>query len=122
MNQFIHDYDESLEYNGGFISESDESQLIEHILAVSEHTDLPDFCTKSISYDDALELVQASDSFISDASEYLANSEHFATELLAHIDEPQQPSKLAYSLAYEHTEFATQLLDELLYYRSMGRV
>ena len=31
-------------------------------------------------------------------------------------------SKLAYMLAYEKPELATQLLDELLYYRNQGRI
>lgn len=32
------------------------------------------------------------------------------------------PEKLAYQLAYEEPEFATKLLDELLYYRNMKRI
>ena len=38
------------------------------------------------------------------------------------IDEYINPSKYAYHLAYSNPELATQLLDELLYYRNLGRI
>ena len=38
------------------------------------------------------------------------------------IDEHINPSKYAYHLAYSNPELATQLLDELLYYRNLGRI
>lgn len=38
------------------------------------------------------------------------------------IDECINPSKYAYHLAYSNPELATQLLDELLYYRNIGRI
>ena len=38
------------------------------------------------------------------------------------IDEHINPSKYAYHLAYSNPELATQLIDELLYYRNLGRI
>ena len=38
------------------------------------------------------------------------------------IDEYVNPSKYAYHLAYSNPELATQLLDELLYYRNLNRI
>ena len=38
------------------------------------------------------------------------------------IDEQIKPAKYAYHLAYSNHELATQLFDELLYYRNIGRI
>lgn len=38
------------------------------------------------------------------------------------IDEHIEPDKYAYHLAYSNPELATQLIDELLYYRNLGRI
>ena len=38
------------------------------------------------------------------------------------IDQHIEPDKYAYHLAYSNPELATQLLDELLYYRNLGRI
>lgn len=38
------------------------------------------------------------------------------------IDQHINPNKYAYHLAYSNPELATQLLDELLYYRNLGRI
>ena len=38
------------------------------------------------------------------------------------IDEHIETDKYAYHLAYSNPELATQLLDELLYYRNLGRI
>ena len=38
------------------------------------------------------------------------------------IDQHIEPNKYAYHLAYSNPELATQLLDELLYYRNLGRI
>ena len=38
------------------------------------------------------------------------------------IDEHIKPDKYAYHLAYSNPELATQLLDELLYYRNLNRI
>lgn len=73
MNQFIHDYNETLEFEGGFISEQDECALIEHILAESEHTDLDQFVMANISYEQALEIVQTDDQFTADAQDWIDN-------------------------------------------------
>ena len=38
------------------------------------------------------------------------------------IDQHIEPNKYAYHLAYSNPELATQLLDELLYYRNLNRI
>ena len=38
------------------------------------------------------------------------------------IDEHINPNKCAYHLAYSNPELATQLLDELIYYRNLNRI
>ena len=38
------------------------------------------------------------------------------------IDQHIEPDKYAYHLVYSNPELATQLLDELLYYRNLGRI
>ncbi len=38
------------------------------------------------------------------------------------IDQHIEPDKYAYHLAYSNPELATQLLDELLYYRNLNRI
>ena len=38
------------------------------------------------------------------------------------IDEHIKPDKYAYHLVYSNPELATKLLDELLYYRNIGRI
>lgn len=40
------------------------------------------------------------------------------TEVVSSLDAKQ----LANYLAFNHTEFGTELLDELLYYRTLGRI
>ena len=124
MNQFIYDYDESLEFEGGFISEADESELIEHILDNSEYTTIEQFALSNVSYEDALNLVQSTDSFSDDVAEWLTHqptgmSDQFAEHLL---EAPKAIESVAYSLAYTHSELGTKLLDELLHYRSIGRI
>ena len=50
--------------------------------------------------------------------EHLAiNDEHLDTVL-----ESTTPDKVAYYLAYGNMEFGTELLDELLKYRELGRI
>ena len=45
------------------------------------------------------------------------NDEHLSTVL-----ESTTPDKVAYYLAYSNMEFGTELLDELLKYRELGRI
>ena len=45
------------------------------------------------------------------------NDEHLNTVL-----ESTTPDKVAYYLAYSNMEFGTELLDELLKYRELGRI
>ena len=45
-----------------------------------------------------------------------------ADEHLAIVLESTTPNKVAYYLAYTNMEFGTELLDELLKYRELGRI
>jgi len=124
MNLFIQDYEQTLEFEGGFISEVDESDLIEHILDNSEYTTIEQFALSNVSYEDALNLVQSTDSFAYDVAEWLSHqpngmSEQFIERL---SESPKAIESVAYSLAYTHSELGTKLLDELLHYRSIGRI
>lgn len=124
MNQFINDYNDSLEC-AGFISKDEEQELIEYILEESQYTDMEEFTSTNITYDDALNLVQSSDSFNDDVYEWLSHqpssglADHFVSEL---TESPNAVESIAYSLAYEHTELGTKLLQELLYYQYQGRL
>jgi len=124
MNQFIYDYDESLEFEGGYISESDEQELIEHILEESQYTDLDQFALSNVSYDDALNLVQSTDSFNDDVYEWLSHQPNgISNQFVEHLSEsPKAVESVAYTLAYEYPELGTKLLQELLYYSNQGRL
>jgi len=124
MNQFIHDYEKSLEYGDGFISEVDESALIEHILDNSQYTTIEKFALSNVSYEDALNLVQSTDSFSYFVAEWLTHQPNGMSEqFIEHLSEsPKSIESVAYALAYTHSELGTKLLDELLHYHSIGRI
>ena len=123
MNQFIYDYDESLEYER-YISEDNEQELLEHILEQSNYTDLTKFTIENITYEDALNLVQSTDAYEGDVTEWLSNQpEGLSEQFINHLSTGTKPvERVAYSLAYENPLLATQLLDELLYYRFIKRI
>lgn len=116
MNPFIQAFDELIEQRG--INEDEESELIEYIFIESEYTNSEKFSRQNITQDDA-EAIALSDRYFIEQCIEQASTE----QLIAALN--QQPEKLAYHLVYNDTasaEFAVKLLDELLYYRSMGRI
>ena len=76
-----------------------------------------DFAKQHILQEDA-EVIALSDKYF--ISDYVENGnlsiELAATAITAH------PEHLAYRLAFSEPTLATQLLDELLYYRTQGRI
>ena len=111
MNQFIEQY----EVMCTSITKTEAMELVEHILDNSFHTNVEDFAKSNINYFDALEIAQSDDYFASAALEYLDNWDLLPIKL-------PPLSKLAYSLVYDNPTEATNLLEELLYYRSLGRI
>ncbi len=80
-------------------------------------TDKQSFARENILQEDAEAIALSNKYFISD---YVENGnlsmELVATAFAAH------PEHLAYHLAFTEPTLATQLLDELLYYRTQGRI
>ena len=116
MNPFIEHFEFNVDLDG--ITEEQEQELIEHILEESVYTDLSTFTLANISHAEAMELAQQSDTFWEEAVSYNYIPPSILLDELKH----QSPTDLAYTIAYEHTELGTQLLDELLDYRRLGRI
>ena len=114
MNPFITIFDELIESEPEFI-QTQETELIEHILERSASTDLDSFVLDNISYLDAFNHCATFDDFITDCVDHLEDN---------CVDVPPNPSSInsfAYQLAYENPEFGAKLLSELKYYESQGR-
>ena len=80
-------------------------------------TDKQSFAREYILQEDAEVIALSNKYFISDYVEHTGLSmELVATAITAH------PEHLAYHLAYSEPILATQLLEELLYYRDQGRI
>lgn len=115
MNQFIIQFDDLNEDKP--ITADQELELLDHILQESQFIDSLDYAKLSISSLDALDIVAADESILPDVVDTIAWSyEHVAFTIAEH------PEQFAYHLAFHNPELATQLLNELLYYRSVGRV
>lgn len=115
MNQFIQAFDELVEEQT--LSSDFESELIEHIFEQSIFTDAEEFSRNNITQDDAEAIALSNKYFISD---YFESAELDYNLITTGIT--QHPEKFAYHLAYTSPEIGKQLLDELLYYRSVGRI
>ena len=76
---------------------------------------IEEFSKQSILQCDVEALALADDSFVRHCAS-LVPVEYQS------IDEHIEPDKYAYHLAYSNPELATQLLNELLYYRSLNRI
>lgn len=107
--------------------------LVEHIDNYTDYQDWPDepevikaiehlakmsieqFSKQNILQRDVEALALADDCFVKHCASLV--SVDFDS-----IDTHIKPDKYAYHLAYSNPELATQLLDELLYYRNLGRI
>ena len=89
--------------------------LLDYIFTESAHIDRSMYCKEHIELDDAAELVAATPRALEYWREQI--SDDILTDFV--IDKPE---KLAHHLATSEPLLATQLLDELLYWRSIGRI
>ena len=97
-----------------------ETMLIYHIIETADHI-TPDAIAKHlISPVTAWDVVSNDD----DMWETALSNSHIPKQLAyrATVKDADNIHKLAYMLAYENPELATQLLNELLYYRYTGRI
>ena len=76
---------------------------------------IEEFSKQNILQGDVEALALADDSFVRHCASLIPID-------FDYIDEHIEPNKYAYHLAYSNPELATQLLDELLYYRNLGRI
>jgi hypothetical protein len=115
MNQLINRINEF--YEQYVVTDSMEEELLLHILDNSQYTSLADFTSSNISQDDA-EAIALSNKYL--IPDYLAsNGIDFDLIIEAIKDKPEV---FAHYLAFHNSELGKQLLDELLFYRSKGRV
>ena len=96
------------------IIEPKESEIVEAIELLAGMT-IEEFSKQNILQRDVEALALADESFVQHCAS-LVPVEYQS------IDQHIEPDKYAYHLAYSNPELATQLLDELLYYHTIGRI
>lgn len=101
-------------YHSYSIIEPKESEIVEAIELLAGMS-IEEFSKQNILQRDVEALALADDWFVQHCAS-LVPVEYQS------IDEHINPSKYAYHLAYSNPELATKLLDELLYYRNLGRI
>ena len=102
------------EYINNYPDWPDESEVNEAIELLADMS-IEEFSKQNILQRDVEALALADESFV----------EHCASLVPVEfdsIDQHIEPNKYAYHLAYSNPELATQLLDELLYYRNLNRI
>lgn len=99
------------------LDNSEEVELVDHILSKSDYTTPKLYSLSNLTTDDAVQLLQ------NDANIHkLLKVVNIGNKELEVILNSIKPDKFSYFLAYEEPELATKLLDELLYYRNLGRI
>ena len=118
MNPLIKQYDEFMAYPDVDIGTGTKEQvfeLVDHIFDEYNHYFLHEYCSSRISADDAATVAFTNPSVCDDYFE----SHPIDPELITnHLS----IKELAYHLAFTEPSKATELLDELLYYRNHGRI
>ena len=105
-------------YDTTSVPYEDEQEALNMIFEGSDFiTGREEFARKHITQEDAEAIALSNKYFISD---YVANNS-LSMELIASAI-TEHPEHLAYHLAYSEPTLATQLLEELLYYRAQGRI
>ena len=99
------------------LDNSEEVELVDHILSKSDYNSIELYSKSNLTTDDAIELLQDNTNIYK-----LLEVVDIGNKELEVIITSIEPSKFSYFLAYEEPELATQLLDELLYYRKLGRI
>ena len=102
------------EYINNYPDWPDESEVNEAIKLLADMT-IEEFSKQNILQCDVEALALADDSFVKHCASLVPID-------FDSIDEHIEPDKYAYHLAYSNPELATQLLDELLYYRNLNRI
>lgn len=105
-------------YDTTSVNDADEQETLDIIFECSDfilHRE--DYAKQHILPEDAQAIALSDKYFISD---YVENG-NLSMELVATAI-ADHPEHLAYHLAFTKSELATQLLDELLYYRTQGRI
>ena len=92
----------------------DELEVNEAIELLADMT-IEEFSKQNILQCDVEALALADESFVQHCASLVPID-------FDYIDEHIKPDKYAYHLAYSNPELATQLLDELLYYRNLNRI
>lgn len=97
------------------------SESLEFLNELAEYIDplvIEDFATENTPYHRALGLVSSQESHLEDLYRYNPPPASAAVELVGYVP----AGTIAYSLVYEQSQYASDLLDELLYYRTQGRI
>ena len=102
------------EYINNYPDWPDESEVNKAIELLADMS-IEEFSKQNIIQDDVEALALADDWFVQHCASLVPID-------FDSIDEHINPNKYAYHLAYSNPELATQLLDELLYYRNLGRI
>ena len=102
------------EYINNYPDWPDESEVNEAIELLADMS-IEEFSKQNILQGDVEALALADESFV----QHCAN---LVPVEFDSIDQHIEPNKYAYHLAYSNPELATQLLDELLYYRNLNRI
>lgn len=88
-------------------SEEESEEALEYLMKEP----IKDFCKSNIESEDVQDLALADESF----TKRCADLHDINLDLLS-------PDKTAYHLAYTNPELGSAVLDELLYYRKLGRI
>ena len=105
-------------YDTTSVSYEDEQEALDTIFECSDFIrNREDYAKQHILPEDAQVIALSDKYFVSDYVEHTGLSmELVATAITDHYEQ------LAYHLAYSEPTLATQLLEELLYYRDQGRI
>lgn len=102
------------EYINNYPDWPDESEVNEAIELLAGMS-IEEFSKQNIIQRDVEALALADESFVQHCASLIPID-------FDSIDQHIEPNKYAYHLAYSNPELATQLIDELLYYRNLGRI
>lgn len=114
-------FDNFKEWKSSFkdLTPKEESNLIQNILEFAD-TSVDDIAKKFISPSTAWDIVSNDDDMWETALSNSTPPKDLAYRAV--VNDRENIHKLAYSLVYEQPELATQLFNELEYYRQGGRI
>ncbi len=115
MNRFIQSFDTLTKEQD--ITQAEEDLLVLYILNNSAYVSVDDFCRANIEQGTA-EVVALSDKYF--LSDHL-KANGLDSDLIATVIS-EHPEYLARDLAINHPKLAIELLEELLYWRTHGRI